>query len=139
MTLLAIDVPGRKDGGYALLGTDGVVRVGTVKFNTQGREADDYLVLAQTIALAQPQVVIMEHPFLYMIAQNIGAMKMYCALNGIAWWMVGASKAKKVVLNKGNADKKMVKQWAEDLLQMPLSQHQSDSILYLHAYQLLHP
>lgn len=135
-TLLAIDVPGKYEGGYALRGTDGVVRLGQIKFDPKGAESVDYLLLAQVIGLARPQVVIMEMPFLYLIAQHIGGIKMYCALNGIKWWQVGASKAKKLVLHKGNATKTEVLTWATLEHGAPLSQHCADALMYLRAYQL---
>ena len=98
------------------------------------------------MAHQKPGLIIIEHPFLWIIAGPIGGLKAWAAWNHIPWWMVTASGAKKAVLNNGRASKADVLAWAKQTLAArwhvirpeAISQHQADSLLYLVAWERAH-
>lgn len=143
LVVLSIDVPGKHEGGYVVWypndpeknGPEHFV-FGPILFSDKHPERHNYLSLIQPCLGFQPSVVIMEHPFLYSIAQHIGALKLWVSMTGGSWWMVGASKAKKLVFDNGRATKDKVKAWAEQKAKQPLTQHCADALLYLEAWKI---
>ena len=136
--ILAVDVPGRYTGGYAVEGYRDSILAGDIIFGKNTAEADDYRRLARLLDSFEPDVLIIEHAFLFAIAGYVGALKAMAAERDIPWWQVGASKAKKLVLNKGNSTKQEVLDWAQKVMGQPLTQHQADSVLYIHAWHKQH-
>lgn len=129
-------MPATREGGWALWGPSGEIRTGTIVFDPKKAEAEGLRQLATILDRHRPYLVILERPFLFAIARNIGAVQMWCAVHHVAWWMIGASRAKKLALGRGNASKAEVKTWAEARLSRRLSQHESDALLYLVTWQL---
>lgn len=141
LVVLSIDVPGKHEGGYVVWYPPDVHAperyiFGEISFRKNRREQDDYRGLARVCVEYAPTILVMEHPFLHSIAQHIGGLKMWASLEHITWWMVGASKAKKLVLGKGRASKEEVKHWAEQQAKQVLTQHCADALLYLEAWKL---
>ena len=135
MLILSLDVPGRRLGGWVLYDTaTQTTSFGDITFNPEGAEADDYRALINLLNTYRPDRVILEHAFLYSIQCWVAAAKTWCAMHHIPWVQYGASKAKKAVLNHGRASKDEVLIWAQDLLPEIQTQHQADSLLYLHTY-----
>lgn len=135
-TVISIDVPGKHEGGYALL-RNGVLSVGKIVFDPHRPEREDFLVLKNLLDECRPDVVIMEHPFLHLISGWIGGIKFWAACNNVAWWQIGPSKAKRIVLKKGGAKKEEVLTWVRRHTgRTDLTQHQADAILYLEAWRL---
>lgn len=141
MLVLSLDVPGTKIGGYVSLDlATNEMTAGTITFRPEMPESHDFLVLWHLLEEKNPQLIILERPFLFMIAGWIGACKMYAAAHGIPWWQTGASSAKKKVIGKGNASKAEVFEWAKkhpdtQPVAALLTQHVSDSFLYLCAWR----
>jgi len=84
-------------------------------------------------------VLSIERPFLYIIAQWIGAIKMWSTGKNqrsiVGWSMVGSSQARKIVLGSGVVPKEGVLSYAIQYTgDNTLVQHQADAILYAHAY-----
>ena len=145
--VLSIDVPGRATGGFVRWDrTLQSVSIGTLRFKQTESEAEDYRRLLTTISNQKPDLIIIEHPFLYMIAGPIGGVKAWAAWNCIPWWMVTASGAKKSVLGNGRASKKEVLLWAQKTYHQrwhihkpeTITQHQADALLYLIAWEETH-
>ena len=140
LVFLSIDVPGKYEGGYAVwyphrYGDKEEYLFGDITFRENHRDQEDYQELARVCVRYEPTVLVMEHPFLHSIAQYIGGLKMWASMEGIVWWMVGPSRAKKLVLDNGRASKADVKVWAEREAQRPLTQHCADALLYLEAWK----
>ncbi len=145
--ILSIDVPGRATGGFIRWDRAlNSVSLGTLRFKQTGSEAEDYRRLLTAVANQKPNLIIIEHPFLYVIQGPIGGLKAWAAWNHIPWWMVTASGAKKAVLNNGRASKADVLAWAKRTLATrwrviqpeAISQHQADALLYLVAWERAH-
>lgn len=156
--ILSIDVPGRADGGWvrwdktlstsccssaATIPTRESLTKGTIRFKQTDSERNDYLRLLSQIKALTPDIVIIEHPFLYLIAQPVGAIKAWCALHDVPWWMITPSRAKKLILNNGRANKNTVLHWAQHTYPLhpnetALTQHQADAWLYLETWRYEH-
>ena len=133
---LALDVPGTKQGGWAALHSSGEITVGDIQFDSTQSEASDYRGLWELLERFDPEVLILEIPFLYRISQTIGVAKAWAATHHRSWWSVSANVAKKKILNKGNARKSEVLLWAQQFLPgISLTQHQADSLMYLAAWR----
>ena len=151
MIVLGVDVPGKRSGGWAVYDSsrDIVLEAGEISFDPDSAERETYRILAAILSSLQKKhkftVVAIEHPFLYLIAQYIGAIKMWVAQRrGVTWFMVTASSARKAVF--GDAKKitrvtrtgsvvSAVKEFV--LVEMTtryapeeLTQHEADAILY---------
>ena len=148
--VLGIDVPGKHDGGWAVY--DPINRCmeecGTLSFDPSRSERDDLRYLAETIYRISRKwgirSVAIEHPFLYLIAQHIGAIKMALALHRkpeLRWIMLTVSQAEKLVFGhafhgtKDRKSRKDRKAHIRSLLEQrwedgPLSLHQADALLY---------
>lgn len=141
MKILSLDVPGGRIGGYATLDSDFAVSIGSIIFSQEKSLADDFRTLAALIDTIKPTLVIVERPFLFQIAGYIGAVLGFCSERHTPWWQVGPSRAKKLVLGRGNAKKVDVLQWAcqtyGTLTNPPgtMTQHQADALLYLEAWR----
>lgn len=138
---LALDVPSTKTGGWAALCDPYEIAVGDIRFDLAQSEAEDYRGLWELLDVLNPEVVVLEIPFLYRISQVIGVAKAWAATHHRPWWSVSAPASKKRLLNKGNASKAEVLSWAEDYLvsvQQPakLNFHQADSLLYLRSWMV---
>jgi len=145
--ILSIDVPGRATGGFIRWDRAlNSVSIGTLRFKQTESEAEDYRRLLTAVANQQPDLIIIEQPFLWLIAGPIGGLKAWAAWNHIPWWMVTASGAKKAVLQNGRASKADVLAWAKRTLAArwrviqpeAISQHQADALLYLVAWERAH-
>ena len=133
---LALDVPGTKQGGWAALHSSGEITVGDIQFDSTQSEAADYRRLWELLETLSPEIVILEIPFLYTIAQVTGLVKAWAAIHHRPWWAVSANVAKKKILNKGNARKPEVLIWAQQQLPgVSLTQHQADSLMYLETWR----
>lgn len=142
-SVLSIDAPGKKEGGYALWTVKPPsIQVGTILFSPARSEAEDLRTLWDLVAKTRPSLVIIERPFLFQIAENIGGLKMICARLGIHWWQVGPSKSKKLVFGRGRVEKTEVLQWAKTRPEISpeakaaLTQHQADAVLYLISWMV---
>ncbi len=143
--VLGIDVPGTSLGGYAVVNETGkVLASGLIDFRSKRRsERADYrkfyTLLSRLKRRYHVDVLAIERPFLYIIAQWIGAIKMWTASKYqgdiLGWVVLGSSQARKIVLGSGVVPKEGVLQyaihWTGD---STLTQHQADAILYAHAY-----
>ena len=139
-------MPGRKIGGYVLWEGESLRDSGHLQeandllLHPEQGEVEDYRVLGTLLDRAHPHWVILERPFLFLIAQLIGAAKFWCMGHRIPWWQIQASTAKKAVIGHGRASKPTVRAWA---LKHPLmqgracSQHVADALLYLEAWKIL--
>ena len=136
--ILSIDAPGTRRGGYVFEDSDGSLTFGEIEVDPTKPERQDYLQLYRLLQQYLPELLIIERPFLHIIAGKIGGLKMGAAVLGIPYWEINPSRAKVLVFGKGRgrADKKEVKHWAETTLNRKLSQHCADSYLYLRAYHL---
>lgn len=134
MRILSIDSPGGRIGGFAF---DDNMRLsfGDIVFDKGTPEAEDFRRLAAVVTERMPDVVILERPFLWAISRYVGGLCMIAAIHHIKYWLCGASQAKKRILDNGRADKKTVLAWARQRTGLPLSQHQSDALLYLEYWR----
>ena len=151
MRVLGVDVPGKHVGGYAVLESEGeqLLHYGKIKFEQALGERHTYSLLWDQLAKLQQQyrftVVGIEHPFLHLIAQHIGAIKMWVARrSGVSWYMLTASSARKAVfgdakkitrINKQGREVNAVKEFvlteiAKKYDLALCSQHEADAILY---------
>lgn len=104
MIVLGVDVPGKRSGGWAVYDSkeDAVLEAGVISFRPEDSERVAYALLAYKLASLRKtykfSVISIEHPFLYLIAQHIGAIKMWTANQiGVSWFMVTASSARRAV------------------------------------------
>jgi hypothetical protein len=158
-TVIGIDVPGRLStkggkgayGGWATVSvtTGEILRHGTWVFGPEMSERAVYTEMARRLdferGLYNHNVVLaIEAPFLHVIAQHVGSLKMYCALREITWWMVSSPQARKLVLGSGRTGKGLAKQNKKEVLvamqdkivaSITLTQHEADAILYALAYR----
>jgi len=150
--VLGLDVPGKRSGGWAVYDSerDEVVDTDQIIFLEKDSEKRTYELLAERLSRLRRKheftVISLEHPFLYLIAQHIGAVKMWVALNpGVVWHMITASSARKAVF--GDARKitrvtrtgsvvSAVKEFVlEEMKERysrgeKLTQHEADAVLY---------
>jgi Holliday junction resolvasome RuvABC endonuclease subunit len=146
--VVGVDVPGRREGAWAVLVSDtwAVLDFGPIVFGSKS-EKRDYAELGRLLdGLARRydvKVLVIEHPFLHIIAQQVGALKMWTARRrGIAWYMITASSATKAVLGSGKLGKgakEAVFRYVYNSLissarRSALTQHQADAILYARAF-----
>jgi Holliday junction resolvasome RuvABC endonuclease subunit len=152
MIVLGVDVPGKRSGGWAIYDSvvDEVIETDEITFHLENSELRTYQLLSERLDRLRKKhnfsIVALEHPFLHIIAQHIGAVKMWVALNpGTSWYMLTASSARKTVF--GDAKKitrvtrtgsvvsgakefvlrEMKKRYIEE---GELTQHEADAILY---------
>ncbi len=139
--ILSVDVPGGREGGYVLANHtelyEGSLVCGPILFTPEKSLTSDFLVLANLLDWAKPQLIILERPFLYQISGYIGGIMMACAERKIGWWQIGPSKAKKLVLGRGKASKEDVLKWAREVWKGKgeLTQHSADALLYYEAWR----
>ena len=145
--ILSLDLPAKREGGYVFYDRerDAMFSIGSIIFDPEQEEAADFRTLATLLDHLSPDLVILEHPFLYSIAGFVGAVKLWCSLRRIPWWMVTANTAKKACLGRGQASKHEVYAWAmpHSVLQElcrahPLTQHEADALLYLETWKITH-
>lgn len=150
MIVLGVDVPGKFYGGYGVYDSTGkkVLGWGKLTFPVADSERMHYVYLWNRLDDLKKRfpftVVAIEHPFLYLIAQHIGAVKMWVARHsGISWYMVTASSARKAVFGDARkitrttrtgsivpANKEFVLQSMQERVNGLLTQHEADGILY---------
>ncbi len=150
LPVLGIDVPGKRDGAYAVYDAaqDKLLVWGILSFSDRQAERMQYRQLSRLLDYVlkkyQIKLVVIEHPFLYLIAQWIGGIKMWASRRrNLPWYMLTASQARKLVLGSGalrwkmkngkkiNVTKKYVKRrMARRFHIRSLSQHEADAILY---------
>ena len=128
-------MPGTRTGGYVLWTKGNPLQYDEIIFHPDKLESDDYRYFLNIFNQFKPNLVIMEHPFLWVIAEKIGMAKGWCSANHVSWWQIGPSKAKKLVLDKGNATKGEVLTWAQHHIPNLKSQNIADALLYLWAWQ----
>lgn len=111
IAVLGIDVPGKREGGWGVVNarTSNVLGYGKILFPATLSEHAHYQQLAGLLnrlaATYRITWVALEHPFLYVIAQQVGAVKMWAATSNVRWYMLTASAAKKTVLGDGRLGK----------------------------------
>lgn len=148
-TVLAVDAPGTRWGGYVVL-TAKRKRVdlryrSTIDLTKHLSERECYVDVWNRMKAAagcfDVDVVVIEHPFLHVIAGWVGAVKMWAAVNGLPWYMIGASSARKAVHGKGRASKAdalalATARWATTsaYFESKWTQHEADAALYGLAY-----
>ncbi len=141
--VLGVDVPGKYEGGWAVvnIATERVLARGPIRFDEAASEKTHYRRLGVLFdrLTAKYGVVLagLEHPFLYLIAQRVGAVKMWAARKrDVRWYMLTASSAKKAVLGDGKLGKGAKAEvlayvWARtEPPRVRLTQHEADAILY---------
>jgi hypothetical protein len=159
MIILGIDVPGKYFGGYAVCehrtAKDDRFRESMpITFSETKSEMMHYRQLGDLIIAMDRKYkldgIVMEHPFLYRIAQWIGGIKMFIAWNRpeIPWVMVTTSSAQKLVYGHALREKRVNKNGREvsankeyvlaDMqarygLGKTFTQHQADALLYAMA------
>lgn len=160
MIALGVDVPGRRLGGWAVYDSlrDRCLGRGTIELGAGESEIEQIqllqLQLAQLYARYGFDVVAIEHPFLYIIAQWIGVVKGWVAAqptsrrapgleSPLRWYMVTASSARKAVygdakkITRVNRNGRVVSAAKEFVLdsmrrsyEMEFTQHSADALLY---------
>jgi Holliday junction resolvasome RuvABC endonuclease subunit len=141
--ILGIDVPGSKLGGYAVysIEDDSLLESGTIEIG-KGSERQDFMVLNRLLNSLYRQyrfsIVALEHPFLYIIAGWIGAIKLWTVQHrGVVWYQVTSSGARKSVLGAAKLRGKDAK--AEvlrvirarfEFFEFEVTQHEADAALY---------
>jgi Holliday junction resolvasome RuvABC endonuclease subunit len=152
MIVLGVDVPGKRSGGWAVYDSkqDMVLRAGTIYWNPENSEREHYKNLGDLLEELQREykfsIITVEHPFLYLIAQNIGAVKMWAALKpGVSWFQVTASSARKTVFGDAKRITRVTRTGSivsgakefvlEEMKKRyspegELTQHEADAILY---------
>jgi len=144
--ILGIDVPGGVIGGFAVYDSrhDRMRRWGNIHAGKS--EQDDYRQLAKILRRRGYDVIAIEHPFLYRIAQFIGGVKMWATLHDVDWYMITTSSAQKVVFGHAlrerrqtptgrevSGNKEYVLDWAREQYgdkDSPIDQHVADAMLY---------
>lgn len=142
--ILAIDVPGRREGGYTLWERGRYV-IGPIYFDPTRAEREDYRELEQLLQSTDPRIVITETGQLRAISRWVYAIHFWCSIYGRAYVQYTPSHCKKVVLGNGNASKIDVLTWAKgEIAELAkshrveahnLTQHQADSLLYLRTWK----
>ena len=148
MTVIGVDVPGKKIGAFAVYNTviNALLDSGDITFGSPHGEATDYQAMWHTLERRRRKynadLIVIEHPFLHVIAQNVGAVKMWAAMAAIPYYMITASSARKTVLGSANApagtekkdrakaNKLLVIQHMARRFGRSLTQHQADAALY---------
>lgn len=143
MRILGIDVPGKYLGGYAVIDEAGrVLDIGDIDFRRCISEQAEYSKLYRILNRVKHRfhidVAAIERPFLYLIAQWVGAIKMWLCSDRrsdiVGWFMVGSSQARKSVLGSGTLSKDDVLRRMRRHAHRPLTQHQADALLYALSY-----
>ena len=132
---LALDVPGTKQGGWAALHSSGEISVGDIQFDPTQSEAACYRELYALLDRLSPEILVLEWPFLWVIATNLGVVKGWAAMHHVGWWQIQPSRAKKLILGRGNLPKKDVQSWARARLGREVTTHVADSLLYLETWK----
>jgi len=159
--ILSLDAPGTRLGAYAVceceIGTkrvpDHVLEFRCIEFGVEKSEREELAALAhlldQLYKTYHPALLVVEHPFLHVIAQFIGSVKMWaCRKRGLRWYMINPSQAQKLVFGAALRKKRMTKtgrvvsdsRWKKEQvvqyvrrefhLPKSLSQHEADAIFY---------
>ena len=156
--ILALDAPGGKIGGWVVVGTLGVspkdagkktctlLDHGVLLLETQDSELSHFTQLHKLLDKLYAKYtfrhIVFEHPFLYRIAQWIGAYKLWVAMHHqVRWYMIGASSARKTVLGaapkmKAKDAKALVKARVESYFGIQLTQHEADAGFYALAFAI---
>jgi len=155
MIILSVDAPGKQTGAYAVYdsGKKSVLEHAVIEFSVSRPEREDLASVARHLDVLyseyHPAMLVIEHPFLHIIAQFVGAVKMWaCRKRGLRWYMINPSQAQKLVFGAALRKKRMTKtgrvvsdsQWKKDQvlhyvrhefkLPKTLSQHEADAIFY---------
>lgn len=151
MNVLGIDVPGRSLGGWAVYesGRDRLLRSGQIQLKPHDSERYHFLEIYELMygLYLSPGYgwVAIEHPFLHLIAQWIGGIKMAIAIKqpDVSWYMITASSARKLVFGNAkritrvnengrevSAAKEFVLAQMQKYSKRPLTQHEADALLY---------
>lgn len=155
MIILSIDAPGKQTGAFAVYDSAKrqVLEHAVIEFSVIRAERADLASVARHLDILyreyHPAMVVVEHPFLHVIAQFVGAVKMWaCRKRGLRWYMINPSQAQKLVFGAALRKKRMTKtgrvvsdsQWKKDQvlhyvrhefkLPKTLSQHEADAIFY---------
>lgn len=152
MISLGIDVPGKYTGAYAVYNSaeDRVLIYEPITFDQAQSERNQYRQFGRLLNRLHGTwrfgLVVIEHPFLHIIAQHIGAVKMWVALTpgNVGWYMLTASSARKIVFGDAkkitrttktgtvvSAAKEFVHaQMLARYGRVKMSQHEADAILY---------
>lgn len=155
LMIVSLDAPGTQLGAHAVYNvtTGQLLEFGLIEFNIGRAERQDLASLArmldQTFKRYHPRLLVCEHPFLHVIAQFVGAVKMWaCRKRGLRWYMINPSQAQKLVFGKAlhkkrttrtgrvvsdSAWKKLqVMRYIQKRFHLPksLTQHEADAIFY---------
>lgn len=146
--------PGKHLGGYSVynMTTDQLLSSGEIEFGLKGERQDLVglrKLLDANFKRFHPQMIVVEHPFLHVIAQFVGAVKMWVASKrNLNWYMINPSQAQKLVFGKAlhkqreTSTGRMVSdsKWKKEQvlnhvrkkfkLPASLSQHEADAIFY---------
>lgn len=147
--------PGKHLGGFAVynMSTDKLLKVCQIEFGERGSEKDDLVALRKLLDGSfkeyHPQMIVVEHPFLHVIAQFVGAVKMWVATKrNLNWYMINPSQAQKLVFGKALHKQRETKtgrmvsdsKWKKEQvlnhvrkkfkLAPSLSQHEADAVFY---------
>ncbi len=150
--VLGLDVPGEFHGGFAILNprTERFVKWGTVEFLPSSSERMHYRQFGRLLDRWYHdygiRLVVIEQPFLYRIAQRIGAVKFWVARKrGVRWYMITTASARKLIFGTAKflgekpptgARAAYKRQVLERMLafipdsKRDLSQHEADAMLY---------
>ena len=154
MRVLGVDVPGKHLGGYAVWDTkkQKVLRLGSInwqKIPSEKEQLQHLNLLFHTLFVKYKfEVIAVEHPFLHEIAQWIGSVKMWVAINHrhpgwLHWYMLSTSHARKLVfgdakritrINKNGREvsihKEVILERMSRFVGWQLTQHEADALLY---------
>lgn len=155
MIILSIDAPGTQTGAYAVYdsATRQVLEHATIEFSVSRPEREDLASVGRHLdnlySKYRPVMIVLEHPFIHIIAQFIGSVKMWaCMKAGLRWYMINASQAQKLVFGAALRKKRMTKtgrvvsdsKWKKEQvlhyvrrefhLPKTLTQHEADAIFY---------
>jgi len=146
--------PGKHLGGYAVydMTKDQLLSYGIVEFGLKSERHDLlglWKILDDNYKRYHPQMIVVEHPFLHVIAQFVGAVKMWVAKKRkLNWYMINPSQAQKLVFGKAlhkqreTSTGRMVSdsKWKKEQVLMhvrkkfklasSLTQHEADAIFY---------
>jgi len=147
--------PGKHLGGFSVysMTNDRLLYRCSIEFGARGSEKDDLAALRKLLDFYfkeyKPQMVVVEHPFLHVIAQFVGAVKMWVATKrNLNWYMINPSQAQKLVFGKAlrkqretrtgrvvsdsKWKKEQVLNYVRKKFKLPasLTQHEADAIFY---------
>jgi Holliday junction resolvasome RuvABC endonuclease subunit len=153
--ILSVDAPGKQTGAFAVYDNAQrcVREYGLIEFSLRRSESKDLALVAQKLDALyreyKPTMLVMEHPFIHIIAQFVGALKMWaCRKRMLGCYMINPSQAQKLVFGAALRKNRMtrtghvvsdsawkktqVMYYVRKKFHLPdtLTQHEADAIFY---------